>query len=120
MNIFVKLTLASNGDPIFIAVDKIVSVNTSQDSINHRGTIVGVARDIYSFFVVKESPESVMNLIRNAIQPVSDSPEVTNANDGVCKFIFDGECINVYLGKIDTMIPIDGGKAKRKFEIIEV
>ncbi len=63
MNRFIKLTLSQTGDPIYIAVDKIVSINRSQNPSEHEGTIVGIMRDIYPYFVVKESPDTVISLI---------------------------------------------------------
>ncbi len=74
MKTFVKLTLNPSGEPIYIAVDKIISVNISYDMAAHEGTIVGVSRDIYPFFVVKESPESVMKLINNAVRRDNPMP----------------------------------------------
>jgi len=118
MKNFVKLTLNPSGDPIYVAVDKIISVNVSHDMDAHKGTIVGVSRDIYPFFVVKESPDSVMNLINNVMRP--DNSNLVDVDANTYTFIYGNERINVNLGRMDVMVPVNGGKGKRKFEIIEV
>lgn len=123
MNNFVKLTLNPTGDPIYIAVDKIVSVNVSQPGDSYKGTFVGVARENHPFFMVKESPDSVMNLIRNLGNSVNVNHTVSGDFDPdkeICTLIVHGESIPVHIGEQTVMQPVGGGKAKRKFEVLEV